>query len=208
MYWHSHCRAQPKICTVICERHLQHWGTAQPAQLRGPWPFYCALAVWGSLLKEPCNFWTAGTGERRIKAYRGTAVTQSFVLTPETWVVLPNFSPSCQQQERQSYHRALNTSPLLSLVMSEEPWSQGSPRVGKVNVANALKKLEGGLATQTSYFKGSLVMSAQFPVKCVVYRAFQVCPFSSAKARLQRIVCYIIIQLQCVDPFWHWNSIK
>lgn len=50
---------------------------------RVSWPFYCALAVWGSLLKEPCNFRTAGTGERRIKTYRRMAVTQGWVT--ETW---------------------------------------------------------------------------------------------------------------------------
>lgn len=101
------------LCCALHEGHVQHQSTAQPECVRGPWPFYCAVALWLSLLRQPFNFWTACTCWEKM--CRGMAAIQGCVIIPETRVLVPNFSPSCQQQERQSHHWALNISLLLSL---------------------------------------------------------------------------------------------
>lgn len=91
----SHYRTQLKVCTVLSVRGT-YSTKAWPAWVRGLWTFHCVLAIWGSILKQPCNLQIAGAAERRKKILRVVAVTQGCVIIPETRALVPNLSPFCQ----------------------------------------------------------------------------------------------------------------
>lgn len=145
----SHYKTQPKVCTVLSVRST-YSAEVQPAQVRGSWTFHNVLAIWGSIPKQPCNFQIAGAAERREKTPGVVAISQGCVIIPETWALVPICHPFVSNK-RGNLTSEHHTVPLHALlVMSEEPWTQGSPKAGKINTANAYEKLQGEMATQES----------------------------------------------------------